>query len=48
MARYDGRKVGTFGSLGAFSLQQGKHITTGEGGIVVTDDDATRPRVSSS
>jgi perosamine synthetase len=39
MARYDGRKVGTLGSLGAFSLQQGKHITTGEGGIVVTDDD---------
>ena len=30
--------VGTFGAVGCFSLQQGKHITTGEGGLVVTDD----------
>jgi dTDP-4-amino-4,6-dideoxygalactose transaminase len=30
--------VGRFGAVGCFSLQQGKHITTGEGGIVVTDD----------
>ncbi len=30
--------VGTMGHLGAFSFQQGKHITSGEGGIVVTDD----------
>ena len=34
-----GRYVGTIGSIGCFSLQQGKHITTGEGGLVVTDDD---------
>lgn len=39
------RKVGTFGRLAAFSLQQGKHITTGEGGIVCTDDDALARRV---
>lgn len=32
--------VGTIGDIGCFSLQQGKHITTGEGGIVVTDNDA--------
>ena len=25
-------------TIGCFSLQQGKHITTGEGGLVVTDD----------
>lgn len=37
--RYKGRPIGTFGKLGAFSLQQGKHITTGEGGIVISDDD---------
>jgi dTDP-4-amino-4,6-dideoxygalactose transaminase len=37
---YGGRPVGTLGAIGTFSLQQGKHITTGEGGIVVTDDDA--------
>jgi dTDP-4-amino-4,6-dideoxygalactose transaminase len=39
-ARYDGRPVGTLGTIASFSLQQGKHVTTGEGGIVATDDDA--------
>jgi dTDP-4-amino-4,6-dideoxygalactose transaminase len=38
-ATCDGRKVGTLGDVAAFSLQQGKHITSGEGGIVATDDD---------
>jgi dTDP-4-amino-4,6-dideoxygalactose transaminase len=38
MAEFDGRFVGTIGNIGCFSLQQGKHITTGEGGIVVTSD----------
>jgi len=33
-----GRPVGSIGKVGCFSLQQGKHITTGEGGLVVTDD----------
>jgi dTDP-4-amino-4,6-dideoxygalactose transaminase len=37
-ATYRGRPVGTFGRIGCFSLQQGKHITCGEGGLVVTDD----------
>ena len=45
LARYDGRPVGTFGKLACFSLQQGKHITTGEGGLVVTDDDAMARRL---
>jgi perosamine synthetase len=40
LAAYKGRNVGTIGRIGCFSLQQGKHITTGEGGIVVSDDDA--------
>ncbi len=44
-ATYDGRLVGTFGAIAAFSLQQGKHITTGEGGIVATDDDALARRL---
>lgn len=44
-ATWHGHKVGTFGRLGAFSLQQGKHITTGEGGIVCTDDDDLARRV---
>ena len=38
MARYRGRPVGTIGTIGCFSLQQGKHITCGEGGLVVTND----------
>lgn len=37
-ALYKGRKVGTFGTLGCFSLQQSKHITAGDGGITVTND----------
>ncbi len=41
LAAYGGRKVGTIGRIGCFSLQQGKHITTGEGGIV--DDRRRRP-----
>lgn len=38
LATQHDRPVGTIGAIGAFSLQQGKHMTTGEGGIVVTDD----------
>jgi 8-amino-3,8-dideoxy-alpha-D-manno-octulosonate transaminase len=38
-ATYRGRRLGTFGALGAFSLQQEKNITAGEGGLVVTDDE---------
>jgi perosamine synthetase len=36
---YQGRRVGTIGHLGAFSLQASKHITTGDGGMTITDDD---------
>jgi perosamine synthetase len=45
LARSNGEYVGTIGTVGAFSLQQGKHITTGEGGIVVTNDDAIARRM---
>jgi 8-amino-3,8-dideoxy-alpha-D-manno-octulosonate transaminase len=38
-ASYRGRALGTFGALGAFSLQQEKNITAGEGGLVTTDDE---------
>jgi perosamine synthetase len=38
LARHQGQSVGTIGDIGAFSLQQGKHITTGEGGLVVTNN----------
>lgn len=36
----DGRHVGRFGEIGTFSFFGNKTITTGEGGMVVTDDDA--------
>jgi perosamine synthetase len=45
LARHNGALVGTIGTLACFSLQQGKHITTGEGGLVVTNDDALARRV---
>ncbi len=35
---YRGRKTGALGDAACFSLQQSKHMTTGEGGIVATDD----------
>ncbi len=37
-ASYKGRKVGTLADLTAFSFHPVKHITTGEGGMVVTDN----------
>jgi dTDP-4-amino-4,6-dideoxygalactose transaminase len=40
LARQQGQLAGTIGTIGCFSLQQGKHITTGEGGLVVTNDAA--------
>ena len=36
-AEYKGKKVGSFSSIGCFSFFANKNITTGEGGMVVTD-----------
>lgn len=36
LAEYKGKLIGTIGDIGCFSLQQGKHMTTGEGGIVIS------------
>jgi dTDP-4-amino-4,6-dideoxygalactose transaminase len=38
LATVGGKEIGTIGDIGCFSLQQGKHITTGEGGIVASND----------
>ena len=38
LTEYKGKKVGTIGRIGCFSLQQSKHITTGDGGITITND----------
>ncbi|HEY9085494.1 MAG TPA: DegT/DnrJ/EryC1/StrS family aminotransferase [Candidatus Tyrphobacter sp.] len=45
LATHRDRYVGTIGSIGTFSLQQGKHITTGEGGLVVTNDESLARRI---
>jgi perosamine synthetase len=45
LAQADGRFVGTLARIGCFSLQQGKHITTGEGGLVCTRDPALARRM---
>lgn len=34
-----GKKAGTFGQIGVFGFYPNKQITTGEGGMIVTDDD---------
>src|SRR3954469_9704429 len=38
-ATFRGRRLGTFGDAGAFSLQFNKIITTGEGGVLITNRD---------
>src|SRR6476620_3801703 len=38
-ACFRGRRLGTFADAGAFSLQFNKIITTGEGGVMITDRD---------
>ena len=38
-AEYKGRQAGTLGDMGVFAFYPNKQITTGEGGLVITDDD---------
>ncbi|MFN6450874.1 MAG: DegT/DnrJ/EryC1/StrS family aminotransferase [Nostoc sp. EfeVER01] len=45
LAKHNNQLVGTIGDIGCFSLQQTKHITTGEGGIVITNNDAFARRM---
>lgn len=39
-SEWRGRRVGAIGAAGAFSFQSSKNISAGEGGIIVTNDDA--------
>lgn len=41
---YNGRPCGSFGDISIFSFYPNKHITTGEGGMVVTDDEQLAER----
>lgn len=44
-ARFHGKLAGTIGDIGVYSLNCNKAIQTGEGGIVVTDDDGLAQRL---
>lgn len=45
-AAYKNRPAGTLGRAGAFSFHPRKSITTGEGGMVVTNDDSLAARIN--
>ncbi len=38
-ASYKGKQAGTLGDFGAFAFYPNKQITTGEGGVIITNDD---------
>lgn len=38
LGRWKGRACGTLGDVGAFSMNESKHMSTGDGGFVITDD----------
>lgn len=44
-ARYKGKSAGTLADVGCYSLNYHKHIHTGEGGILVTDNDGIADRM---
>jgi dTDP-4-amino-4,6-dideoxygalactose transaminase len=46
-ATYRGEPVGSIGDVGCFSFYATKNVTTGEGGIVTTDDEDIADRVRS-
>jgi dTDP-4-amino-4,6-dideoxygalactose transaminase len=41
---FEGRKLGTWGKVGVFSFFSNKNLATGEGGMLVTDDDQVARR----
>lgn len=47
LASWHGRAVGTLGDAGAFSFQSSKNLTAGEGGMVLSDDEALYRRARS-
>lgn len=42
---YQGKSVGTFGHVGCFSYNEFKHISCGDGGVIITDDEETARRL---
>lgn len=43
---YKDQKVGTIGDIGCFSLHPRKNITTGEGGLIATDNDEIAEKIT--
>ncbi len=43
-AEFGGKRVSTIGDIGCYSMQQSKQITTGDGGMVVSDNDELMAR----
>ncbi|MGI8962666.1 MAG: DegT/DnrJ/EryC1/StrS family aminotransferase [Bryobacteraceae bacterium] len=46
-AQHQGVPVGTFGQTGVFAFYPNKQLTTGEGGVIITDDDEVARRCRS-
>lgn len=46
-AEYKGVKLGSIGQAGCFSFQSSKNLTSGEGGMIVTNDDSRFARMNS-
>lgn len=44
-AEYNGQRVGSFGDVGCFSFYATKNMTTGEGGMVTTDNEELKQRL---
>ena len=44
LAEINGKKAGTFGNAGCFSFQNSKNMAIGEGGAIISDDDAFMDR----
>jgi len=47
-SEWRGKRVGSYGTAGTFSFQSGKLMTAGEGGIVITSDEAFERRARSA
>jgi perosamine synthetase len=45
MAEYKGKPIASIAHISSYSLENSKHITTGDGGIVVTSDEALAVRM---
>ncbi len=44
LSEYKGKKLGTIGSVGCFSFFSNKNISTGEGGMIITNDEEIAKR----